>query len=280
MAVYAIGDVQGCYDELARLLERVTFDPAADRLWLTGDLVNRGPASLAVLRLVQSLGERATVVLGNHDLHLLACRHVAGHRPRRRDTLDEILRAPDGDALMDWLRHRPLLHREAGLPFVLVHAGIHPVWTVAEAADRAREIEHALRAADFATLLADMYGSTPDQWRDDLAGIARRRFIINAFTRMRYLTGDGALDLAHKEGTVEPGAGLTPWFAHPARRPEAVRVVFGHWSTLRLDAGARVRFGVEPLDTGAVWGGQLTALRLEDGARLSVASGVQAPGGD
>ncbi len=280
MATYAIGDVQGCHDELQRLLKRVGFDRRQDRLWFTGDLVNRGPESVAVLRFVHALGERATVVLGNHDLHLLACRYVADHRPRPRDTLHDVLAAPDCDRLLDWLRRRPFLHSEPATPYVLVHAGIYPAWTPAEARARAGEIERALAGADFPELLAAMYGNTPERWDAALAGAERARFIVNAFTRMRYVTPDGRLDLQQKTALANPDSRLVPWFAHGGRQAGGDRVIFGHWSTLKLDDASRRRFGVEPLDTGAVWGGALTALRLDDGKKFSVKSRFAAIGSD
>jgi bis(5'-nucleosyl)-tetraphosphatase (symmetrical) len=258
MSHYAIGDIQGCYDELQRLLERLRFDPAQDRLWLVGDLVNRGPGSLETLRLVRGLGEAAVCVLGNHDLHLLAvARGLKRHK--RRDTLEPILHATDADELLDWLRHRPLFHHDAGLGYTLVHAGLAPQWDLAQAQACAREVEAALRGPDWLELLANMYGDEPDCWSDDLRGWSRLRVIINAFTRLRYCTAEGQMDFADKGRPGTQEAGLTPWFALPWRRSAGLRIVFGHWSTLGLLQGQ----GVIALDTGCVWGGRLTAARLD-----------------
>lgn len=259
MAVYAVGDIQGCRDEFLRLLDRLRFDPAADRLWLTGDLVNRGPDSLGVLRRVRDLGEAAVTVLGNHDLHLLAL--AAGTRPPRRgdEGLLPVLAAPDCAELLDWLAARPLLHRDARLGVTLLHAGLPPQWTVARAEDCAREVERAL-AADRAGFLAAMYGNQPDRWRGDLTPVERRRFTVNCLTRMRYVDGDGRLLLSLKgpPGTAPPGA--LPWFRHPARASAGERIVVGHWSALGLVDEA----GVLALDTGCVWGGSLCAVRLDE----------------
>ncbi len=270
MATYVIGDIQGCHAEFAALLGKVAFDPARDRLWLTGDLVNRGPASLAVLRAVKALGDRAVVVLGNHDLHLLACRYVPGTRTRSGDTLDDILIAPDCDELLDWLRCRPLIHHDAALKLTMVHAGIPPQWTLSDALACASEVETRLRGAQFADDLARMYGNLPDVWHNDLRGAQRVRFIINGLTRLRYVTRDGRMDLKAKGPPGSQRGGLQPWFAASGRRSLGAHIVFGHWSTLRLSTDEEAAFNVVPLDTGAVWGGALTALRVEDGARFQV----------
>jgi len=271
VATYIIGDIQGCHADLRALLERVEFDASRDRLWFTGDLVNRGPASLAALRFVRELGERAVVVLGNHDLHLLACRYVDGIAPRPGDTLDDVLAAPDRDELLDWLRSRPLIHHDAAHGLTLVHAGLPPQWSLAEALVLGGEMAALLRGPRLADTLARMYGNLPDHWDDALAGDARFRFVVNAFTRLRYVTGDGRIDMKAKGAPGTQRAGLLPWYAAPDRRSRHERVVFGHWSTLRLTAAEEVRYNVLPLDTGAVWGGSLTAYRIEDGARFSVA---------
>lgn len=268
MAVYAIGDVQGCHDGLMRLLDRIRFDPGDDYLWFCGDLVNRGPQSLAVLRHVRKLGERAVVVLGNHDLHL-----VAAARDRRalreRDTLDEVLDAPDASDLVGWLRTRPLLHHDPALGYTMVHAGLAPQWDLALAERCAREVEAALAGDDADALLAAMYGDEPDRWSDELAGIDRLRFIINCFTRLRYVTADARLALEHKGPPGTQPDGVVPWFEHPDRRNGELHVIFGHWSTL---GSSPVGTRIYPLDTGCVWGGRLTALRLDaDGGWFSVA---------
>jgi bis(5'-nucleosyl)-tetraphosphatase (symmetrical) len=273
MAVYAIGDLQGCYSELRRLLDRLKFDAAFDRLWFTGDLVNRGPGSLECLRFVHSLGEAAVVVLGNHDLHLLA--RVAGRKPRRGDALDEVLAAPDRDALCDWLRRRPLMHEDARLGFTLVHAGLAPQWDLSEALACAREMQ-ALLERDWATLLANMYGDEPDRWSPTLSGPERWRFIINAMTRLRFCTRDGRLLLKLKEGPAAAPPGALPWFKVPGRRTAQARILFGHWSTLGFYAGD----GVVSLDSGCVWGGSLTAFRLDrELPPISVACAQAAPPG-
>ncbi|MDQ2694699.1 MAG: symmetrical bis(5'-nucleosyl)-tetraphosphatase, partial [Pseudomonadota bacterium] len=197
MAVYAIGDVQGCYDPLCRLLEALRFDPAADVLWLTGDLVNRGPRSLEVLRLIRSLGERAVTVLGNHDLTLLAV--AEGYvRLRPKDTVHAILEAPDRAVLLDWLRHRPLLHHDPGLSFTLVHAGLAPQWDLHQALACAQELESTLRSPAYRSFLKQMFGSEPRLWSPDLRGVERLRFIVNCLTRIRFCTEDGALDFDRK----------------------------------------------------------------------------------
>lgn len=270
MSTYAIGDLQGCLDCLERLLVRIDFDVTRDKLWLTGDLVNRGPDSLGTLRRIRALGSRAVTVLGNHDLHLLAVALTAEGRTRKGDTLDAILAAPDRIELLEWLRHQPLFHHDPELDICLVHAGIPAAWTVAETLTRAREVETVLRGPAHAELLSAIYANTPDEWDPALAGLPRLRFIINALTRMRFCSGTGQLDLKLKESPAQAGPGLMPWFAVPGRASEDVRIVFGHWSTLRLSGEDEARYRVHPLDTGAVWGDRLTALRLEDGARFSV----------
>ena len=271
MATYAIGDLQGCQREFEDLLGVIGFRPQADRLWMVGDLVNRGPQSAAVLRTVMALGDRVITVLGNHDLHLLACACVPSVRPRRRDTLDEILLAPDREHMLAWLRRQPLLHHDPTLGYTMVHAGLPPQWDVAYAQARAREVETVLRGDDYRDFLANMYGDEPARWDTGLEGYARLRFITNSLTRIRYCTADGAIDLQDKG---EPGADslLVPWFAVPARASQRARIIFGHWSTLRLPRSEWLQAGVFPLDTGAVWGGALTAMRLEDGALFQVKS--------
>lgn len=277
MATYAVGDLQGCDATFAALLATLDFDPSRDRLWLVGDLVNRGPDSLGVLRRVRALGETCVTVLGNHDLHLLACARVPGQRPRRRDTLDAVLAAPDRDELLDWLRHQPLLHHDAALGCVMVHAGLPPAWDVATAARLAAEVEAVLRGPGCDDFLAAMYGNTPERWDPHLAGQARLRFITNALTRIRYCGPDGRLDFDEKGAPTSEQADLVPWFAVPARASRGTTVVFGHWSTLRLSAEDARAAGVLALDTGAVWGGELSAVRLEDGRRYAVPSTVRVP---
>ena len=259
MSTYAIGDLQGCLDPLRRLLDTLNFDPAADRLWFVGDLVNRGPDSLAVLRFVKDLGDAATCVLGNHDLHLLA-RGAGFGRSRAGDTLDAVLEAPDRDALLDWLRHRPLAWREGGC--LMVHAGVLPAWSADDVMARAAEAEAALRDAGYRDFFARMYGNAPAAWHDGLEGVDRLRVIVNALTRLRYCSAAGEMDFEDKGPPGTQAAGLMPWFDVPARRSAATTLVFGHWSTL----GLIKRRELIALDTGCVWGSELTAVRLEDRA--------------
>jgi bis(5'-nucleosyl)-tetraphosphatase (symmetrical) len=252
MATYAIGDVQGCYDELRALLQRVGFDRSYDRLWFVGDLVNRGPKSLEVLRFVRELGDCAVVVLGNHDLHLIT-QHEGFERKREDDTFEDVLGAADAKELVDWLRCRPMMHAEGN--WAMVHAGLLPHWTIPRAMSLAREVETALRAPDYRDFLANMYGSKPERWDDALAGWDRLRVIVNAMTRMRFCTPEGAMEF--RATGVEAPAGYRAWFDG---RSDAQPVIFGHWSALGLKLDARLA----GLDTGCVWGGTLTALRLED----------------
>lgn len=263
MTTWAIGDVHGCRAELDRLLERLRFDPAADRLWFVGDLVNRGPDSLGCLRRVRDLGDAAVTVLGNHDLHLLATT-TGDRRPRAKDRFDDILAAPDRAALLDWLRHRPLLHHDRDLGFTLVHAGLHPAWTLATAQALAREVEGMLRGPDYAEMFAWMYGDGPAHWSPELGATERWRFVINAFTRMRYCAPDGRLDLDESGPPGSQAPGLLPWFDVPGRASADQRIVFGHWSTL----GYCARNGAFGLDSGCLWGGALTALCLDDPAHV------------
>ncbi|KPK37502.1 MAG: diadenosine tetraphosphatase [Gammaproteobacteria bacterium SG8_47] len=258
MAVYAIGDLQGCFDALQRLFEKLRFDPAADQVWFTGDLVNRGPLSLESLRFVKSLGDSAVTVLGNHDLHLLA---VAEHteKKKRQDTLDPILNAADRDELLDWLRSRPLLHHDETLSFTMVHAGLPPQWDLAQARACAAELESVLRGPDYAVFFQHMYGNEPSRWSEELNSWERLRFIVNSLTRMRFCDAKGRMDLRAKGAPGSQSKKLMPWFQVPGRRNAELRIVFGHWSTLgRVNAP-----GIYSLDSGCVWGGTLTALRLD-----------------
>jgi bis(5'-nucleosyl)-tetraphosphatase (symmetrical) len=262
MALYAIGDLQGCATEFDALLKKIRFRPSRDRLWLVGDLVNRGPDSLAVLRRVIGLGRSVVSVLGNHDLHLLAT--VAGRRELSpADTFHDVLEAPDADALVDWLRHRPLLHYDARARRVLVHAGIPPVWSVPEARTQAREIEALLRGPRWRAALRVMYGNEPSAWSRKLDREERRRYTINALTRMRYCDRRGKLDLSHSGPPGSQPKGLLPWFDVPKRRSANVHIVFGHWAAL----GLLRRDDVTALDTGCGWGNSLTAVRLDQPAR-------------
>ena len=260
MATYAIGDLQGCYDEFCRLLEKLKFDSARDTLWMCGDLVNRGGQSLATLRLVHSFGERAIVVLGNHDLSLLAvAERDEADQAKVNAELREILFAPDRTVLLDWLRARPLLHVDRTLEFMLVHAGLSPRWSTDTAERAAREVEQRLRGDGARRLLKSMFGNKPDLWTSRLQGIDRLRAAINVFTRMRYCDVRGRIAYQEKgtPGTQRPG--LYPWFEVPGQKPRDIRIVCGHWSTLGRFQG----MGVFGLDGGCVWGGELIALRLD-----------------
>lgn len=257
MATYVIGDVQGCFVSLKKLLAECGFDRTQDRLWFVGDLVNRGPESLQTLYFVRDLGERAVVVLGNHDLHLLGV--WAGHRQfHHTDTLAPILEAPDCDELMQWLLHRNIAHFEHGV--LMVHAGVWPGWTLEDTLFHAQELEAALRGPDVEWVFAHLYGSQPAQWSDGLTGADRLRVIVNAFTRMRFCYPDGEMEFHHKGKPGSAPAPLLPWFDVPGRRTANIPIVCGHWSAL----GLLLREDVMALDTGCLWGGRLTALRLED----------------
>ena len=257
MALYAIGDLQGCLEPLERMLDSLAFDPARDRAWFVGDLVNRGPDSLGCLRLVKSLGPAAVTVLGNHDLHLL-CVAEGIEKSRPRDTLDAVLAAPDRDELVDWLRRRPLMHVDGA--FAMVHAGLLPLWPVATARALAGEVECVLQGPGWRRFLAHLYGNHPERWDDGLAGDDRLRAIVNAMTRLRVCTREGAMDLAFKGEPGEHHAHRVPWFDMPGRENATHTIVCGHWSAL----GLRVSDRVLSLDSGCVWGNSLTAVRLGD----------------
>ena len=258
MALYAIGDVQGCNEELGALLWALRFSPDRDRLWFVGDLVNRGPDSLGVLRRIRALGDAATVTLGNHDLHLLAVAFGSAHA-RSGDTLDETLAAHDRDALLEWLAGRPLLHEDRALNACLLHAGLAPQWTLPLARRCAREVETSLQR-DPERLFQRLYGDQPDRWDDSLEGDERLRFIVNCFTRLRYVDAGGRLMLRAKGNPKKSQAqALVPWFDAPGAEWRGPRILFGHWSTLGFFNEA----GITGLDTGCVWGGSLTALRLD-----------------
>lgn len=257
MAVYAIGDVQGCLDPLQRLLKQVRFDPTHDKAWFTGDLVNRGPDSAGVLRLIKSLGESAVAVLGNHDLHLLAVA-VGVEGKKERDTLDDLLSAPDREPLLAWLRHRPLLHYDSSLGYAMVHAGFLPQWSLAQALVHAREIETQV-AANKKDFFQKLYGNSPAQWDESLHGPERARVVVNAFTRLRYCDRNGNMDLQQKGAPGSQPPHLFPWFQVPGRHSQNQRIVFGHWSALGLHRADNV-IG---LDSGCAWGRMLTAARLD-----------------
>lgn len=263
MATFAIGDVQGCADELHQLLTAIDALQPDALLVFVGDLVNRGPASLSTLRRIKAMGPRARMVLGNHDLHLLAVAHgvrAAG----RGDTLNPILQAPDRDELLDWLRRQPLALMTDG--WLVVHAGVLPQWSAAQILSLAAEVEACLQAPDWLDFLHSMYGNQPARWSDTLTGHARLRCIVNALTRIRFCSADGEMEFASKEGPAQPPPGYMPWFDVPGRRSADTRVLFGHWSTL----GVVQRANLVGLDSGCVWGGKLSALRLADQYLLQV----------
>lgn len=258
MAHYLVGDIQGCDAPLARLLARLDFSPSRDTLYLLGDLVNRGPASAAVLRRLMGYGDAAQCLLGNHDLSLLAVAH--GHRPpHRNDTMDDILQSPGREAMLDWLRHRSMALYAHGI--LMVHGGVLPSWDLAQVLALARELEDVLRGPALADFLAGMWGNQPDRWDDTLTGADRLRVVVNALTRLRFCTPEGAMDLKASGGLDQAPAGMLPWFDVPGRRTAGVTIAFGHWSTL----GYLRRPDLVSLDTGCVWGGCLSALRLDAG---------------
>lgn len=258
MSTYAIGDIQGCFTSLCLLLDRCRFNPNQDRLWFVGDLVNRGPRSLETLRLIRGLGTNVTAVLGNHDLYLLMVAYGAIKKRGADDTLDPILAAPDREELLTWLRHLPLCHTEG--QFALVHAGILPEWSVKKARKLSQEVEIELRSQNFKSFLKDLWGSEPTRWSDKLKGIERLRMIVNVMTRMRFCHTDGTLNFKAKGPLSKAADGLIPWFQLPKRKSSKHTLVVGHWSAL----GLRLEENLLALDTGCLWGGKLTALRLED----------------
>ena len=264
MAHYVVGDLQGCLDALVCVLDSAGFDPEQDELWCVGDLVNRGPQSLQTLHYVRGLGDRARVVLGNHDLHLLAIL-FGGHRPHGSDTFDEIIDASDGEVLGHWLRRQPLLldRTIAGRRVVMTHAGIPHIWTVDAAVRHAAEIEAVLRGDDYVDYLTALYGNEPPRWDDELEGMARHRSITNYFTRMRFIAPDGTLEFASKGSLDDIPTGYAPWFSFD--RDDEAELVFGHWASIN---GATDRTDRVGLDTGCVWGRAMTLYRLEDRAKF------------
>lgn len=260
MSTYAIGDLQGCLEPLQRLLEQIQFDPAIDRLWIAGDIVNRGPSSLETLRFLYELRTSVIPVLGNHDLHFLAV--AFGHKRKSSfDTLEELLKAEDCRELIEWLRQCKLLHRDTQMGFTMVHAGIPPIWSMEQAEAHAREVEAVLQSNQLDDFLSQMYGNKPMRWKNKLVGMDRLRIITNYFTRMRFCTSSGELDLETKTGPDQHPPGFAPWFSHPKHKCRDHKIIFGHWAALEGKADAP---NVYALDTGCVWGGSLTALRLED----------------
>ncbi|MDD5579560.1 MAG: symmetrical bis(5'-nucleosyl)-tetraphosphatase [Methylobacter sp.] len=264
MAIYAIGDIQGCFDDLLRLLDAISFDPNKDQLWFAGDLVNRGPKSLETLRFVKSLGDSAVTVLGNHDLHLLAA-SCSSKIADKKETLNQVLEAPDREELITWLRHRPLFHYNG--EFCIVHAGLPPQWSFKKTQKMALLAESALKGPDYQGLLKQIYGNKPNIWSSSLKGIAKLRFIINCFTRMRYCEANGKLDFIQSGPIGSQPKNLLPWFEVPKRKNADMRIIFGHWSTLGYYEGPNC-YGI---DTGCCWGKQLTALKLgEQVQRFSI----------
>lgn len=262
MAVYAVGDVQGCLEPLQCLLEHVAFDPSKDRLWLVGDLVNRGPQSLETLRFLYGIRDSLVCVLGNHDLHLLAAsRNI--ERLRKNDTLREVLDAPDCGDLLEWLRQQKLMHYDEERNIAMVHAGIPPQWTLKKALKCASEVEEALRDDNLIEPFLDgMYGNEPAQWDKDLRGVTRLRVITNYFTRMRFCTRDGKLDLKGKEGVDTALPGYAPWFSYSERKTKGLKIIFGHWAALEGKCNEPDMFA---LDTGCVWGGAMVLLNVDSG---------------
>ncbi|HCU05363.1 MAG TPA: diadenosine tetraphosphatase [Coxiellaceae bacterium] len=266
MSTYAIGDVQGCYEELQSLLALITFIPKKDRLWFVGDLINRGPNSLLVLRFIRELGDRQITVLGNHDLHGMAVA-IDSSKSRPHDNFSDFLQAPDKLELIDWMRNQKILHYDESLNAILVHAGIYPKWHLKEAIKYAKEFETMLQSDQFEIELKNMYGDQSEQWNPASTGIDRYRFFINAFTRMRYCYVDGQLNLTEKGVLGSQPNDLYPWFSMPGRTPIQPRIIFGHWASLN---GVTHQPNIEAIDTGCSWGHTLTALRLEDNKRFAV----------
>jgi bis(5'-nucleosyl)-tetraphosphatase (symmetrical) len=260
MATYAIGDIQGCYESLQCLLADIAFNPACDKLWLVGDLINRGPDSLATLRFLYSIRDAVEFVLGNHDLHFLAVAHGV-RKKSQSDTLDALLAAPDRQVLIDWLIQGKLLHTDTTLGFTMVHAGIPPMWTLVQAQAHAREVEAVLQSRYCQEYLQTMYGNQPRQWKNKIIGFDRLRLITNYFTRMRFCSAEGLLELDTKENMAAAPEGFSPWFSHIGRATRQDKILFGHWAALE---GNTATANIYALDTGCVWGGSLTALRLED----------------
>lgn len=272
MSAYAIGDVQGCYSELQNLLNEINFDERRDELWFAGDLVNKGPKSLQTLRFIKALGVNAKITLGNHDLHLLAV--AKNIQPLlKKDTIQEILAADDVKELIDWLKSRPLLITDDNLNFTMVHAGLPPQWSLENAKEFAKECELILQSEKINKLLAEMYGDTPNIWVNSLQDYAKQRFIINCFTRIRFCNSDGMLDFDTKVAPGKQNTSLIPWYSLPNRKTKDNKIIFGHWSTVHIGNEKNFKqYNVYPIDTGCLWGGRLTAMRLEDEKVFSVPS--------
>lgn len=261
MATYAIGDVQGCFYELQDLLEKIQFDPARDQLWFAGDLINRGPQSLETLRFIRNLGPTHQVVLGNHDLHLLAS-WAHGKAISSKDTLQPILEAQDAEELCQWLRYRPVLVEDLHLGFIMVHAGVLPQWDIMQVRAYAREIEQTLQSDAYKNFLNHMYSNDDNIWQENLTGLSRLRTLVNVFTRIRYCDANGVMRLTEKGELGTQSNGFKPWFVYPERKTRDQKIVFGHWAT--LEGKILGEHNVFSLDTGCVWGGSLRAMRLED----------------
>lgn len=263
MAIYAIGDIQGCFEDLSKLLDTINFNPAIDKLWFVGDLVNRGPDSLSTLRFIKELGSTAITVLGNHDLHLLATYH--GIKRNNDTSIQEVLNSPDCDELIHWLRQQPLLHHDEETNFTLVHAGIYPYWSLAQAKQYANELEKVLSADNYLDFLNHMYGNQPSAWSDKLTSWDRLRFICNCFTRMRYCQSNGELDFDYNGPPGSQQNNLIPWFDISDRVNVSEKIIIGHWSTLgyfQKQHGLEIPDNIFATDTGCVWGGTLSALKI------------------
>jgi len=260
MAYYAVGDIQGCFEPFQRLLDKLQFDPTTDRLWIAGDLVNRGPESLATLHFIRSLGDAAICVLGNHDFHLLALHYGIRARRGKDRTLDQVLDSPDVTELIDWLRHRPLLHHDAQLNCTMVHAGLHPRWSIDEAQVLARDIESMLQSSSPSSALEQLYGDTDTRWTSARQSPDRLRYAVNCLTRMRYCTLDGSPDYQCADPPGSQPSHLAPWFDVPDRPTANTEIIFGHWAALGLHHQA----GIHALDSGCVWGESLSAASLPD----------------
>lgn len=268
MATYAIGDIQGCYKSLKALLKEINFKPKQDTLWLAGDLVNRGSGSVDVLRFLADLGANSKQVLGNHDFHLLAA--AEGLRKlRNSDTLEQVIKAPDAKELLDWLSQQPLLHYDKKLGYVMTHAGIPPIWELKKAQKLAAEIEKQLRTKNRAEFLQNLFGNEPLCWSDELKGEDRYRSLVNYFTRMRFCKADGKLDFTSKSEVSSAPKGYAPWFNYPSKVAKEAEIIFGHWAALEGKTGVK---SIHALDTGCVWGNDLTAMRLEDRKKFKVAA--------
>lgn len=258
MTRYAVGDVQGCLQPLKCLLDQVSFNPANDQLWFAGDLINRGPDSLDTLRFIKNLGPCTRIVLGNHDLHLLAVAYRI-RPPHKTDTLDEVLQADDCEQLMLWLRQQRMIYSDPSGDYTITHAGIPPIWTLQQATQYAQEVEAVLKSEQALTFLKTMYGNHPERWDPMLDGWQRLRLITNYLTRMRFCRADGTLDLTHKEASINQ-EGFAPWFSYPSKRPKNNALIFGHWAALQGHTNAEDVFA---LDTGCVWGHSMTLMNLD-----------------